>query len=72
LFDRCYNECDDGDEDDLGYLLYFPGFDTQAWAWEYDSARSETELSGFALATEWLDENETNDGSNATYSAAAL
>ncbi|MEL0630540.1 DUF3466 family protein [Psychromonas aquatilis] len=72
LFDRCYNEGDDGDEDDLGYLLYCPGFDTQAWAWEYDSASSETELTGFALATEWLDDNETNDGSNATYSAAAL
>ena len=72
LFDRCYNEGHEGDEDDLGYLVYCPGFDTQAWAWEYNTASTETELTGFALATQWLDDNDTNAGSNATYSAAAL
>lgn len=71
-FNRCYNGGDDSgaDRDNLGYLVYCPGFDTQAWAWEYDSS-AET-LTGFALATEWLDGNTDRDGSDATYSAAAL
>ncbi|MDN2661797.1 DUF3466 family protein [Psychromonas sp. 14N.309.X.WAT.B.A12] len=69
-FDLCYNEGDEDDLDDLNYLVNCPGFDTQAWAWEYDS--SATEIEGFALATEWLDDNTTRDGSDATYSAAAF
>jgi len=69
-FDNCYSNGDENDLDDLNQLVNCPGFDTQAWAWEYDS--SATEIEGFALATEWLDDNSTRDGSDATYSAAAL
>jgi len=69
-FELCYNEGDLDDESELNQLVNCPGFDTQAWAWEYDS--SSTELTGFALATEWLDGNTTRAGSDAIYSAAAL
>jgi len=70
-FDYCYNRGDETDVDDLNYLVYCPGFDTQAWAWEYDS--STTEITGFALATQWLDGNSLRDAnSDITYSAAAL
>lgn len=71
-FDACYNEGDEDEESTLNNLVYCPGFDTQAWAWEYDSSSSATELEGFALATEWLDDNSTRAGSDATYSAAAF
>ena len=70
-FDFCYDRGDENDVDDLNYLVYCPGFDTQAWAWEYTGA--ETEITGFELASEWLDDNENRDSSSeATYSAAAL
>lgn len=70
-FDLCYNRGDETDVDDLNYLVYCPGFDTQAWAWEYTGV--ETEITGFALATKWLDGNSVRDtSSEATYSAAAL
>lgn len=70
-FDYCYNEGDETDVDDLNYLVYCPGFDTQAWAWEYDD--SATEIEGFELASEWLDDNEDRDSSSdVTYSAAAF
>ena len=70
-FDYCYNRGDETDIDDLNYLVYCPGFDTQAWAWKYDS--SATELTGFALATKWLDDNSVRDtSSEVTYSAAAF
>jgi hypothetical protein len=71
-FDACYNEGDEDEESTLNNLVYCPGFDTQAWAWEYDSSSSDTEIEGFALATEWLDDNTTRSGSDATYSAAAF
>ena len=69
-FDLCYSSGDTDEVDTLNDLVYCPGFDTQAWAWEYTG--TETEITGFALATKWLDDNTTNEGSNATYSAAAL
>ncbi|MBB1272460.1 DUF3466 family protein [Psychromonas sp. SR45-3] len=69
-FDLCYSSGDTNEVETLNDLVYCPGFDTQAWAWEYDGAG--TEITGFALATEWLDDNTTNEGSKATYSAAAL
>lgn len=70
-FDFCYNRGDEIDIDDLNYLVYCPGFDTQAWAWEYTGA--ETEITGFELASEWLDDNSERDtSSEVTYSAAAL
>ena len=70
-FDLCYSSGDSNDVDTLNDLVYCPGFDTQAWAWEYSG--TETEITGFALATEWLDDNEERDtSSDVTYSAAAL
>ncbi|TEW56186.1 DUF3466 family protein [Psychromonas sp. RZ22] len=68
-FNRCYNE---GNSNlyTLNDLVYCPGFDTQAWAWEYDASSSD--LTGFSLATEWLDGNTTRGNSDATYSAAAF
>ena len=67
---ECYSTGDTDEYYSLNDLLYCPGFDTQAWAWEYDS--SLTELSGFALATEWLDDNEDRNSSEVTYAAAAF
>jgi len=70
-FDLCYSSGDSDDVDTLNDLVYCPGFDTQAWAWEYTGI--ENEITGFALATEWLDDNEERDtSSDVTYSAAAL
>ena len=70
-FDLCYNRGDETDVDDLNYLVYCPGFDTQAWAWEYTGTGAK--ITGFALATKWLDGNSVRDtSSEATYSAAAL
>ena len=70
-FNDCYNRGDEKNVDDLNYLVYCPGFDTQAWAWEYTGTGAE--ISGFALASEWLDDNSTrNTSSDVTYSAAAL
>jgi hypothetical protein len=74
-----YNYCygfDDYDEDDestLNNLVYCSGFDTQAWAWDVTDLLDTTQnLTGFELASEWLDDNEDNDSSDITYSASAL
>lgn len=67
---RCYRSDQDDNVYELNELIYCPGFDTQAWAWEYDAGKDE--LTGRALATEWLDDNTTNDGRSNTYSAAAF
>lgn len=71
-FDNCYTDGDTDNRYTLNTMVQCPGFDTQAWAWEYDSSSSDTELYGFALATQWLDDNETRSGSDITYSATAL
>ena len=74
-FDACYNEGNIEDLETLSELTYCPGFDTQAWAWEYSGTDlfTTSELTGFTLATEWLDDNEERDtGSDVTYSAAAF
>ncbi|MEJ6123905.1 DUF3466 family protein [Vibrio sp. 2-Bac 85] len=69
-FDLCYSSGDIDEVDTLNDLVYCPGFDTQAWAWEYTG--TETEITGFALATKWLDSDSTYEDSDVTYSAAAL
>lgn len=69
-FNLCYKNGDTDDVDTLNDLVYCPGFDTQAWAWEYTG--TETEITGFALATKWLDSDSTYEDSDVTYSAAAL
>ncbi len=75
-FNNCYFSDETDEESTLNELVYCPGFDTQAWAWDvtdYLTATASGEgISGFALASEWLDDNEDNDSSNITYSASAL
>jgi hypothetical protein len=70
-FDNCYNS----DEDDNRYtyndLVYCPGFDTQAWAWDIKDYVVGEPLTGFALATTWLENNENNQYS-LTFSANAF
>ncbi len=74
-FNYCYG-LDDYDDDEistLNNLVYCSGFDTQAWAWDVTGLTDTTQdISGFALATEWLNDNEDNDDSDITYSASAL
>ncbi|HEY5716100.1 MAG TPA: DUF3466 family protein [Psychromonas sp.] len=74
-----FNSCYFSDEYDqvatLNELVYCPGFDTQAWAWDvtdYLTKTAEAGISGSALAAQWLDDNEDNNNSNITYSASAL
>lgn len=72
-FQDCYFSNEDSQISTLNDLVNCPGFDTQAWAWDVTNAINvETELSGYALATEWLDDNEDNENSRATYSGSAL
>jgi|GEM_PF-3246432 len=59
----------------LNELVYCPGFDTQAWAWDVTdivSNGSVTDLHGFSLATHWLENNTTNNNNSLTYSASAF
>ena len=72
-----FNNCYFSDESDyintLNELVNCPGFDTQAWAWDVSGVTDSTQdISGFELASEWLDDNEDNDDSDITYSASAL
>ncbi|GLS90010.1 hypothetical protein GCM10007916_10770 [Psychromonas marina] len=71
--DDRFNDCYNSDEDDYRYnyndLVYCPGFDTQAWAWDVSDLASEP--TNFALATTWLENNETNRNS-LTFSANAF
>ena len=74
-FNYCYGLDDSYDTEisTLNNLVYCSGFDTQAWAWDVSGAVSTTgSVDGFALASEWLDDNEDNDDSSITYSASAL
>jgi len=72
-FQSCYFSEEDDQISTLNELVSCPGFDTQAWAWDVSGLTDATqEISGFSLASEWLDDNEDNDGSDATYSASAL
>ncbi len=75
-FQNCYFSDESDEIATLNELLYCPGFDTQAWAWDVTDYLTETAsgegISGFALATEWLDDNQDNDNSDITYSASAL
>ncbi|WP_022939760.1 DUF3466 family protein [Psychromonas hadalis] len=71
-----FNDCYKSDEDDERYnineLVRCPGFDTQAWTWDVtdivNGNTSDKELTGTALASNWLD----NRGGNATFSANAF
>lgn len=73
-YENCYEDGDTSNVYTLNTMVQCPGFDTQAWAWELDTSDDSyaNGIYGFALATEWLDDNEDNDGSDITYSAAAL
>jgi hypothetical protein len=72
-FQNCYFSDTSDEISTLNELVHCPGFDTQAWAWDVSGLSDLTQdISGFTLATEWLDGNEDNDNSDATYSASAL
>jgi len=77
--DEYFNNCYFSDTYDqistLNELVNCPGFDTQAWSWDVTdnlSVAVDGGISGDALASEWLDDNQDNNGSNAIYSASAL
>ncbi|WP_413699377.1 DUF3466 family protein [Psychromonas sp. KJ10-10] len=74
-FDYCFNSDETDDVYDINDLVYCPGFDTQAWAWDVtdivNNGATDTELTGSALATTWLDDN-TENQDYVTYSANAF
>jgi len=69
-FEYCYNTTEDDDRFDMNDLIFCPGFDTQAWAWDITSITEGDDQKGFALATAWLDNNDTGD--SLTFSANAF
>ncbi|PKH01501.1 hypothetical protein CXF72_16765 [Psychromonas sp. MB-3u-54] len=72
-FNNCYFSDTSDEISTINELVNCPGFDTQAWAWEVTGLSDTTQdISGFALATQWLDDNADNNSSNVTYSASAL
>jgi hypothetical protein len=72
-FNNCYFSDTSDEISTINELVNCPGFDTQAWAWEVTGLSDTTQdISGFALASNWLDDNADNNSSNATYSASAL
>ncbi|MFT6925761.1 MAG: hypothetical protein ACJAZP_001350 [Psychromonas sp.] len=72
-FQNCFFSDEDDETSTINELVYCPGFDTQAWAWDVTDLTDTTQdIEGFELASEWLDDNDDNDGSDATYSASAL
>ena len=74
-FESCYFSDEGDDIYTLNELVYCPGFDTQAWVWDVTDYLTQTAadgISGYALATEWLDDNQDNDNSDSTYSGSAL
>ena len=70
-FDYCFNSDEDDYVYDINDLVYCPGFDTQAWAWDITDMVEGEEQTGFALATEWLEDNTENQNS-LTFSANAF
>lgn len=70
-FEICYNTSEDDDVFDVNNLVYCPGFDTQAWAWDITDMTEGEAQTGFALATTWLEGNELNEDS-LTFSANAF
>tara|TARA_R110001583_G_scaffold16561_15_gene67882 strand:- start:27098 stop:28885 length:1788 start_codon:yes stop_codon:yes gene_type:complete len=74
-FDYCFNSDETDDIYDVNDLVYCPGFDTQAWAWDVtdivNNGATSTELTGAALATTWLEDN-TENQDDLTYSANAF
>lgn len=74
-FDYCFNSDETTDVYDINDFVYCPGFDTQAWVWDVtdivNNGSTETELTGSALATTWLDDN-TDNQDDLTYSANAF
>ncbi|MFT6987088.1 MAG: hypothetical protein ACJAT7_002941 [Psychromonas sp.] len=73
-FNYCFLSSQDDQISTLNELVYCPGFDTQAWAWDATTAINGdlSDLSGFPLATQWLENNTTNNGDYLTYSASAF
>jgi len=71
-FEYCYNTTEDDDVFSRNDLTFCPGFDTQAWAWDISDASfsAGSDYSGFALASAWLDTNDSND--DLTFSASAF
>ncbi|WP_028863906.1 DUF3466 family protein [Psychromonas aquimarina] len=75
IFRRCYASEVDEDRYRNNELDNCPGFDTQAFAWDVTSlvaGGSETELTGFKLATTWLHGNATNEDKNVVFAGSAL
>lgn len=70
--DEYFNYCYNSTERDYPYnrndLVYCPGFDTQAWAWDITDINN---ISSAALATTWLENNEVHKNS-LTFSANAF
>jgi len=64
-FSYCYDTNEFDDRFDINDLIFCPGFDTQAWAWDISDASfvAGTDYEGFALATTWLEGNTTNQDS---------
>lgn len=67
-FNYCYNSDEDNNRYNFNELVYCPGFDTQAWAWDITDINN---ITGEALATTWLENNESNQNS-LTFSANAF
>ena len=70
-FNYCYNSNEDNNRYTYNDLVYCPGFDTQAWAWDIKDYIVGEPLTGFALATTWL-ENNTGNQNSLTFSANAF
>lgn len=72
-FNNCYFSNESNQISTINELVNCPGFDTQAWAWDVTDLTDSTQnISGFELASNWLDNNADNNGSKVTYSASAL
>ncbi|MCP4320990.1 MAG: DUF3466 family protein [Alteromonadales bacterium] len=73
-FNDCYNSAKYDDRYGINELVNCPGFDTQAWVWDVTSIVNKkdsiTELSGTALATQWIDNSVGEE--KLTFSASAF
>jgi hypothetical protein len=70
-FNDCFASEDSDQISTLNDLVYCPGFDTQAWAWDVTDIVNNgdiNDLTGYPLATHWLgDSPEKASGYNATH-----
>lgn len=69
-FNRCFFSNEDDSRTNYNELVYCPGFDTQAWAWDVTATVNGgvADVSGFALADSWL----SGYGTAITSSSTAL